>query len=152
MDEVIKILRERAVLCAHLPELFDALIKILQSNSPEVQEIVGKIETAMRDLNQNQQRTQDFLNRVKAASLAEYLTTQEKSIQRNVAEKLLKKAADSQLRLKVQVAELKLLLRKGQDYVTFNLNILARTAASDTYGAEAQTESRRMRRMFDANV
>ena len=152
MDEVIKILREQAILCAHLPELFDELIKVMQSNSPEVQPIVDKIAPIIRDLNKNRQRTEEFLQRVKSASLAEYLAAQDKNIQRNVAEKLLRKAADAQARLKNQVAELNLLLRKGQDYVAFNLNILARTTASDTYGAQATTDSRRTRRMFEANI
>ena len=152
MDEVIKILREQAILCAHLPELFDELIKVMQSNSPEVQPIVDKIAPIIRDLNKNRQRTEEFLQRGKSASLAEYLAAQDKNIQRNVAEKLLRKAADAQARLKNQVAELNLLLRKGQDYVAFNLNILARTTASDTYGAQATTDSRRTRRMFEANI
>lgn len=152
MDETIKILREQAILCAHLPELFDELIEIMKSNSPEVQEPIRKIETTVRDLSKNEQKAQDFLKRVGAASFAEYLSAQEKNIQRNVAEKLLKKTADAQLRLKNQVAQVKLLLKKGKDYVEFNLNILARTSASSTYGAEAQTSSQRTRRMFDANI
>ena len=152
MDEAIKILREQAILCAHLPELFDELIKVMQSNSPEVQPIVDKIAPIIRDLNKNQQREQEFLRHVNALSLAAYLAMQEKSIQRDVAEKLLQKSADAQLQLKNRMAELKLLLRKGQEYVEFNLNILARTSASDTYGAQATTDSRRPRRMFEANV
>ena len=152
MDETIKILREQAILCAHLPELFDELIEIMKSNSPEVQEPIRKIETTVRDLSKNEQKAQDFLKRVRAASFAEYLSAQEKNIQRDVAEKLLKKTADAQLRLKNQVAQVKLLLKKGKDYVEFNLNILARTSASSTYGAEAQTSSQRTRRMFDANI
>lgn len=152
MDETIKILREQAILCAHLPELFDELIEIMKSNSPEVQEPIRKIETTVRDLSKNEQKAQDFLKRVGAASFAEYLSAQEKNIQRNVAEKLLKKTADAQLRLKNQVAQVKLLLKKGKDYVEFNLNILARTSASSTYGSEAQTSSQRTRRMFEANI
>lgn len=152
MDETIKILREQAILCAHLPELFDELIEIMKSNSPEVQEPIRKIETTVRDLSKNEQKAQDFLKRVGAASFAEYLSAQEKNIQRNVAEKLLKTTADAQLRLKNQVAQVKLLLKKGKDYVEFNLNILARTSASSTYGSEAQTSSQRTRRMFDANI
>lgn len=152
MDETIKILREQAILCAHLPELFDELIEIMKSNSPEVQEPIRKIETTVRDLSKNEQKAQDFLKRVGASSFAEYLSAQEKNIQRNVAEKLLKKTADAQLRLKNQVAQVKLLLKKGKDYVEFNLNILARTSASSTYGSEAQTSSQRTRRMFEANI
>ena len=152
MDETIKLLREQTVLCAHLPELFDELINVMKNNSPDVQEPIRKIETIMRDLSKNESKAQEFLKRVKAASFAEYLETQEQNIQRNVAEKLLSKSADSQRRIRVQVDELKLLLQQGKNYVEFNLNILARTSASDTYGSAAQTDSRRSRRMFEANV
>ena len=152
MDEAIKILREQTVLCAHLQRLFDALIEVMKKNSPEVQEPVRKIEEVLRDLNKNEQKAQDFLKRVKASSFAEYLSAQEEGIQRNVAEKLLQKLAESQRRLKNQVAQLKLLLKRGREYVEFNLNILARISASETYGATAQRESQRTRRMFEANV
>ena len=152
MDETIKLLREQTVLCAHLPELFDELINVMKNNSPDVQEPIRKIETIMRDLSKNESKAQEFLKRVKAASFAEYLETQEQNIQRNVAEKLLSKSADSQRRIRVQVDELKLLLQQGKNYVEFNLNILARTSSSDTYGSAAQTDSRRSRRMFEANV
>ncbi len=152
MDEAIKILREQTVLCACLPALFDALINVMQNNSPDVQEPVRKIEAVLRDLNKNEQRAQDFLKRVNAPNFTEYLAAQEKGIQRSVAEKLLKKASESQLRLKNQVAELKLLLQHGKDYVEFSLNILARISASETYGATAQRDSQRTRRMFEANV
>lgn len=152
MDETIKLLREQTVLCAHLPELFDELIKIMQSNSPDVQELIQKIETILRDLNNNERKAQEFLKRVKASSFTEYLATQEKNIQRDVAEKLLNKATDSQRRLRQQTDQLKLLLQRGKDYIEFNLNILARISASDTYGAAAKTSSQRSRRMFEANI
>lgn len=152
MEETIKILREQTVLCAHLPALFDELINIMKNNSPDVQEPVRKIEAVIRDLDKNEQKAQEFLKRVKASSFAEYLAAQEKNLQRNVAEKLLQKLADSQLRLKDQLAELKLLLQHGKEYIEFNLNILARISASETYGATAQRESQRTRRMFEANV
>ena len=76
MDETIKILREQAILCAHLPELFDELIKIMESNSPDVQEPIRKIEATVRDLSKNEQKAQDFLNRVGVASFAEYIKEQ----------------------------------------------------------------------------
>lgn len=152
MDEAIKLLRERSILCAHLPELVNALIEVVKKNSPDVQEPVRKIEAVMRDLSKNERQTQDFLKRVKAPSLAKFLAAQDDGIQRDVAEKLLQTAADAQRRLKAQSAELALLLQRGKDYVEFNLNILARISASDTYGAEAKTGSQRTQRLFDANV
>ena len=152
MDEAIKLLRERSILCAHLPELLNALIEVVKKNSPDVQEPVRKIEAVMRDLSNNERRTQDFLKRVKAPSFAKFLAAQDNGTQRDVAEKLLQTAADAQRRLKAQSAELALLLQRGKDYVEFNLNILARISASDTYGAEAKTGSQRTQRLFDANV
>jgi len=152
MDETIKLLRERSILCAHLPELVENLIGVVKNNSPDVQEPISKIEAVMRDLSKNEQKTQEFLTRVKASSLAEFLATQDKNIQRDVAEKLLQKAADAQRQLKAQAAQLDLLLKRGKEYVEFNLNILAHISASDTYGAEAKTSSQRTRRMFDANI
>lgn len=152
MDETIKLLREQTVLCTHLPELLNELIKIMQNNSPDVQTVIGKIETIIRDLSANEKKSQEFLSRVQASSFAEYLATQEKNIQRDVAEKLLKKASDSQQRLKAQTEQIKLLLHHGKEYVEFNLNILARISASDTYGSAAQTGSQRSRRMFEANI
>lgn len=152
MDETIKLLREQTVLCTHLPELFEELIKIVQSNSPDMQETTFKIETIIRDLNKNEQRSREFLQKVKAASFTEYLAAQDMNIQREVAEKLLRKAADSQQRLKNQVEKLRYLVERGKQYVEFNLNILAHISASDTYGTGAQTASQRSRRMFDANI
>ena len=152
MDETIKILREQTILCSNLPALFDELIKIMRDNSPEMQEPIRKIEKVMRELTENEKKAQAFLKRVKAPNFAEYLAAQKKTIQRDMAEKLLKKSAEAQLRLKTQVAELKILLQNGKDFVEFNLNILARTSASETYGNRAQRDSQRTRRMFDANI
>ena len=152
MDETIKILREQTILCSNLPALFDELIKIMRENSPEMQEPIRKIEKVMRELTENEKKAQAFLKRVKAPNFAEYLAAQKKTIQRDMAEKLLKKSAEAQLRLKTQVAELKILLQNGKDFVEFNLNILARTSASETYGNRAQRDSQRTRRMFEANI
>ncbi len=152
MDEAIKILREQTILCSRMPALFDELIKVMKNNSPEVQEPVGKIERAMRELSANEKKAQEFLKSVNAPSFAEYLSAQKKNIKRDMAEKLLKKAAESQQRIKNQLEMLKVLLQSGKNFIEFNLNILARTSASETYGQKAQRESQRTRRMFEANV
>ena len=152
MDETIKILREQTVICSQLPAVFDELIKIMRDNSPEVQEPIKKIEKLMRELSANEKAAEEFLKKVNAPNFAEYIAVQNKSLKRDVAEKLLNKAAESQAQLKNQVAELKMLLQSGKDFVEFNLNILARTSASETYGDNAQRSSQRNRRMFEANI
>ena len=152
MDETIKILREQTVLCSRLPELFNQLIDILKNHSPEVQEPIHKISLIMRELSKSEKKSQAFLVKVKASSFAEYVTAQEKNIQRDVAENLLKKLVAVQVQLKTRLAELNRLLKKGRDFIEFNLNILARCSASETYGSRAQTGSQRTRRMFEANI
>ncbi|MBR4904380.1 MAG: hypothetical protein IKZ53_06890 [Selenomonadaceae bacterium] len=152
MDETIKILREQTVISSQLPEVLNELIKVMRDNSPEVQEPIKKIESLMRELSANEKAAEEFLKKVNAPNFAEYIAAQNKSLKRDVAEKLLEKAAESQAQLKKQSLELKALLQKGKEFVEFNLNILARTSASGTYSENAQRESQRNRRMFEANI
>ena len=152
MDETIKILREQTVICSRMPDAFNELIKVMRDNSPEVQEPIKKIESIMRELSANEKAAEEFLKKVNAPNFAEYIAAQDKSLKRDVAEKLLKKAAESQTQLRDQLTELKMLLQSGKDFVEFNLNILARTSASETYGDKAQRTSQRNRRMFEANI
>ena len=152
MDEVIRILREQTVLCSQMPTLLNDLIKVMRENSPDVQEPIGKIENLMQELSASEKKTQEFLKGVEAANFKEYLSKQEKSVKRDVAEKLLKKSAEAQIQLQSQLMELRMLLKSGKDFADFNLNILTQTAASDTYGKKAQRDSRRKQRIFDANV
>lgn len=152
MDETIKILREQTVLCSRLPELFNKLIEILKNNSPDVYEPIQKISLIMRELSKSEKKSKEFLLKVHASSFAEYVSAQEQDIRREVAQNLLKKLVAVQVQLKTRLAELNRLLKQGRDFIEFNLNILARISASETYGAQAQTGSQRTRRMFEANI
>ena len=152
MDETIKILREQTVLCSRLPELFNKLIEIIKSHSPDVEEPIQKIALIMRELSKSEKKSKEFLLKVKATSFAQYVSAQEQNIQRDVAQNLLKKLVAIQVQLKTRLAELNRLLQKGRDFIEFNLNILARISASETYGSAAQTSSIRTRRMFEANI
>ena len=152
MDETIKILREQTVLCSRLPELFNQLINILKNNSPDVYEPIQKISLIMRELSTSEKKSKEFLIKVHATSFVEYVSAQEKDIRRDVAQNLLKKLVDVQIQLKTRLAELNKVLKQGRDFIEFNLNILARISASDTYGSGARTGSHRTRRMFEANL
>ncbi len=152
MDETIKILREQTVICSQMPTIFNELIKVMRENSPEVQEPLRKVGKLMHELAENEKKSQEFLKSVNAPNFKEYIFAQEKSLKRDVAEKLLNKSADAQIQLRRQLIELKALLDSGKSFVDFNLNILTNTAASETYGDKAQRDSQRSRRLFDANV
>ena len=152
MDETIKILREQTVLCSQMPAIFNELIKVIRENSSDVQEPLRKVGKLMQELSANEKKAQEFLKSVNAPNFKEYIFAQEKSLKRDVAEKLLNKSADSQIQIRTQLIELKKLLESGKNFVDFNLNILTNTAASETYGDKAQRDSQRSRRIFDANV
>ena len=152
MDETIKILREQTVLCSQMPAIFNELIKVIRENSSDVQGPLRKVGKLMQELSANEKKAQEFLKSVNAPNFKEYIFAQEKSLKRDVAEKLLNKSADSQIQIRTQLIELKKLLESGKNFVDFNLNILTNTAASETYGDKAQRDSQRSRRIFDANV
>ena len=152
MDETIKILREQTVLCSQMPAIFNELIKVIRENSSDVQGPLRKVGKLMQELSANEKKAQEFLKSVNAPNFKEYIFAQEKSLKRDVAEKLLNKSADSQIQIRTQLIELKKLLESGKNFVDFNLNILTRTSASETYGKKAQRDSQRSRRLFDANV
>ena len=152
MDETIKILREQTVLCSQMPAIFNELIKVIRENSSDVQGPLRKVGKLMQELSANEKKAQEFLKSVNAPNFKEYIFAQEKSLKRDVAEKLLNKSADSQIQIRTQLIELKKLLESGKNFVDFNLNILTNTKASETYGDKAQRDSQRSRRIFDANV
>ena len=152
MEEIIKLLRERIVFCERLSDLFDELSDLLKKNSAELNATVEKIMPIMQSLSKNDTSTQDFLKKFQIATPNEFIETQSSGIQREMAEKLLDKIIDLQFRLKRKTGEVNILLEKGKAFVDFNLNVLSQTAASNTYGSAAEKESRRGRKIFDANV
>ena len=61
MDEVIKLLRGRVVLCGQLIKLFNEWIDLLKINSSNTIELVNKISAIIKDLSVNAAKSQAFL-------------------------------------------------------------------------------------------
>ena len=149
MDEAIKLLREQAILCSRLNELLDKLTESLKNFTHETPEIVQQINPLVADLSKNSTKTQEFLQAANVQTFGEFIKAANDSVEKEVAERLLKKVVDLMVNgMKVAAG----VLVNGSNFVNFNLNVLSQTSASPTYGAEAQTATNANRQIFDANI
>ena len=151
MENVIKLLREQTILCRRTLELFAKLIELLEQNSLDVNESVLKIEKILPELRKNATQSQKFLQSNKCENFAGFLRKQEKSIQRDVAERLLAQSEILQDKLKRQLNSAQLLTEKGAAFVNFSLNLISQTSAGNTY-AEQSLSSQSKLLMIDANI
>ena len=155
MDKVIKMLREQMILCSRLIELFEKLNTALKENTSGagVSSSVQAIEPMMMELSKNDVKVQNFLKTNDVPNIKEFIETQPESIERNVANNLLIKINDLQKRLQHQITNAAALLIKSKTFIDYNLNMMSRTVASNTYGPPgASAGSPIGRRMFDKNV
>ena len=128
MMDTIKLLREQTILCRHVLELFDTLIEQLKNNSPEIIGTVAKIEKVTGNLNNIAENniTLDDLD----------------SVQKNVAENLLKQSKLLQAQIKEKISIANELVQVGANFVTYNMNLFSHTQAN-IYSADKLTESSR---------
>ena len=152
MENTIKLLREQTILCRRSLELFSTLSELLEKNSADLAEPVLKIEKIMPELRKNGRESQKFLQSVNCKTFADYLNKQEKSIQLDVAQRLLIQSENLQLQLKKKIKVAEKLIESGAAFVNFNLNLISQTSAGNTYGAEATSDSQSKLRMIDANI
>ena len=152
MDEAIKLLRGRVVLCGQLLKLFAELIDLLKCNSAETLEVLKKINDITESLSQNAAESQNFLDGMKVKTMSEFLAAQNKDIKRDVAERLLIQCDNFQAQLKAQSDTAAKLTEKGNKFVDFTLNLMTQTQSSSTYGKAAEASAQSKRHIFDANV
>ena len=151
MENVIKLLREQTILCRRTLELFAKLIELLEQNSPDLSESVLKIEKILTDLRKNSAQSQKFLQAQNCGNFADFLERQEKSIQSDVAKRLLAQSEILQSQLKRKINSAQLLTEKGAVFVNFNLNLLSQTSAGTTYGEQTLSSQSKLQ-MIDANI
>lgn len=151
MENVIKLLREQTILCRRSLELFAKLIELLEQNSPDLSELILKIEKIMPDLRKNAVQSQEFLQSNKCKDFADFLEKQEQSIQNDVAKRLLAQSEILQTQLRRKINSARLLTDKGAVFVNFNLNLLSQTSAGTTYGEQSLSSQSKLQ-MIDANI
>ena len=152
MDDVIGLLRERVVLCGQILKLFTELVGLLEKNSSETVGLVRKIEAIQKELSKNADRSHDFLLRVNAKSLGDFLDVQENGIKRDVAGRLLSQAEKLQRQLKAKTETAARLTAMGTKFVSFTLNAMTQTQTGNTYGSNADTPGQAKKHIFDANI
>lgn len=151
MENVIKLLREQTILCRRTLELFAKLIELLEQNSPDLSELILKIEKILPDLRKNAVQSQKFLQSQNCKNFADFLEKQENSIQNDVAKRLLAQSEILQTQLKRKINSAQLLTDKGAVFVNFNLNLLSQTSAGTTYGEQSLSSQSKLQ-MIDANI
>lgn len=151
MENVIKLLREQTILCRRTLELFAKLIELLEQNSPDLSELILKIEKILPDLMKNIAQSQKFLQANKCGNFADFLEKQENSIQSDVAKRLLAQSENLQIQLKQKINSAQLLTEKGAVFVNFNLNLISQTSAGTTYGEQSLSSQSKLQ-MIDANI
>ena len=152
MDEVMRLLRGRLVLCGQLLKLFAELIDLLKANSNETAEVLQKINDITKSLSQNAADSQKFLDGVKFNTISEFLAAQNKDIKRDLAERLLIQCDNFQAQLKSKSDTAAKLTEKGKKFADFTLNLMTQTQSSNTYGKAAEASAQSKRHIFDANV
>ena len=153
MDEAIRILHKQIEYCENLTELFNTLIEVLKKNkSAEVPKLTQKISPAVGEFSKSVNSANEFLKKVGAEKLTDFVHSQRESIQKSLAEGLLKNLENLRVDLKNKTSEASRLLANSKEFVDFNLNIMSQTATNTTYGSTAETGSQSKRKIFEANV
>ena len=130
---------------------------LLESTSGKgVREEAKALEVLLQKLAKIGQHTDAFLHAARKDSLAAVLAAAPPSPPREKALLLASRAAEQQHALKSSLAAAQGLLEKSRGFIEFHVNLLNQTVASDTYappgGSGSESELRRGRRMFDANI
>lgn len=152
MEETIILLREQTVFCNRLLKLFADLTETIKNNSLNMSNVAGQIEPVIAELSKNSARAQMFLDKMKFQNFNDFINSQEDSVKKDVAKRLLQQNTKLQNDLQRKTKILKTLTDNGKKFVDFSLNVMSKTSTSVTYGAAADTGSQSGRRLFDANI
>ena len=155
MDEAVRLLRAQILISNTCLEKLRAIKKTIQAENKgaDIAAAVQDMEPALLELGKLEKRKQEFLTQCKASSMQAVLASQPDSEKRELAVHLLHRAQEFEESLVREVAATRFLLEKGKKYVDFNINVMTRTMASETYNQDAaESESRREFKMFDSSV
>ena len=94
MKEVIKILREQLILCAHMEEVIEQQKKVLLKHSAgtAASDAAKKLELLLLELGKIEARQQAFIGQSGYTSWGDFLQQQPESVERVLAVQLLQKA------------------------------------------------------------
>ncbi len=132
MNNPIFLLREQIAICKRILAQFDAMIELLQKTG-DTGKVALELERSIGELNKNAVR-------ISGSKFSEEY------------QPLLQESQNLQMQIRRKMETARRLIKLGKAFVEFNLNVLTRTTAKNTYGAAAETGTTGGRRIFDANV
>ena len=114
---------------------------------------VQALEPALKEFGILQKKQDGFLQQMKMSQLADVISGQPDSEEREAALHLLDEAAKQSEMLRAEIAGSDVLLKHSKKFVDFNVNLMSGVAASTTYGpGSAAYGEVRDRKMFDADA
>ena len=156
MNDAIRLLRAQLLLSEECLERLTAVKKALQENTDgtEVTASVQALEPVLSRLGQLEKLREGFLQKSGKPRMTAYAAGMPNTEDRDAVMRLLHKVQEQEQSMKKELASAQSLLRRSKDFMDFPINVMTRTAASDTYTppGTSEAEGRRGIRMFDANI
>lgn len=155
LRDLIALLREELALVKKCQEAFGELRKTLVENpsGEGVPKAVAAIEPQLIAIVRLTKKQEALLAERGESRVLSWIAHAPATEERHAAVRLFRETAELQKTMRQDIKRLSGLLAHSKDFIDFQINVLTRTRASDTYAKEGTEESAtRDIKMFDANV
>ena len=155
LKESVALLRQQLLLTTDCLKKIKDLKEALKHNNSGagVTPVVQALEPALKEFSLLQKKQGGLLQQTKMPQLADLIKGQPDSVERDVALRLLDKAAKQSEKLRAEIASSETLLQHSKKFIDFHVNLMSGVAASTTYGpGSAAYGEARERKMFEADI
>lgn len=155
MDRVIKNLRAQLILCRRLIGFLTELEEKLKESTAGqgITPTVQSIEKLMPELSKADAELQEILRAESIENLEDYVDRQPDSVERSVAQRLLKQVGIGQTDLQKKMFNAATLLINSKKFIDFNINVMSAARVGPTYGKHGNTTNAAGgRSLFDTGI
>lgn len=155
MDEAVRLLRAQVLLSNQCLEKIKALKNNLQAEDKgaNIVAAVQSLEPALLELGKLEKEKRDFLHKQSARDMRTFISRMPPSEEWEILVHLFHRTQEFEQSMRGEISAAKLLLERGKKYVDYNVNVMTRTVANNTYNQEAaESGSQRGIKMFDSSV
>ena len=155
MKEIIEILRQQLILCGRILAISQKQQKHLVEHAAAASRAVAaEMEPLLVSLQKSEANKDALLKKISGHDIAAFIRRQPKSMERDMAQRLLEKLQAVMAELKALNGHNQELLKRNMQYIDFNINVMTQAAAGTTYeatgGQPAQPDAGV--KMFDTNI
>ena len=155
MKEIIEILRQQLILCGRILAISQKQQKQLVEHAATASgATAAEMEPLLASLQKSEANKDALLKKISGHDIAEFIRRQPKSMERDMAQRLLEKLQAVMGELKALNGHNRELLKRNMQYIDFNINVMTQAAAGTTYeatgGQPAQPDAGV--KMFDTNI